>query len=746
MKRFFLFSTLLGAVLGGNFNRVYGAYNVSDRDIELNEVVISSTRASLQTPVTQSNITSESIDNFTIGSRELPYLLQSTPGVIATSDNGLGIGTVYIKVRGTNDTRINFTMDGVPMNSPEDHSIFWANMNSYTGSMESIQIQRGAGTSTNGTGAFGASVNMQSTKPKLNPYAEVEGSMGSYNSYLGTIKAGSGVIKDHLILDGRFSITTTDGYIDRTASRLGSYFASATWFARDYIIRLKNFGSYEHTGQAWNGVPSDSIKSGNREYNSLGLFYDHNGKLLYKPTTDNYWQNHTHLSFSKELSKNWNMQTTLHYTYGLGYYEDMKDDAKLEKKFGLNSYAGIKGDANRQKWLKNDYAGIIFNISRESRNLDLVIGGGAQYFDGDHWGMFESILKSNDGTPINVGNSHYYDSNAKKSEGNIYAKATYKFNSGVNIYADLQYRGLNYLISGTNDVFIKDNSGKYQNQILDINTTFHFFNPKAGISYISDWGNSYLSFAKISREPTRNNYTDNGTSLLPKAETMYDYELGYKYNGESWYAGFNLYYMDYKNQLIATGQVSDIGEALTENVDKSYRCGIEFETAISLLNIVEWQGNATLSRNKIVDFTEYVDNWDGAPLTIHYDETNIALSPSIALYSNLSVKFLKGFCASLTTQYVGRQFLDNSSAKSRSLDPYTVSDFNLSYKFSTKMVKEARLNLQISNLFGEEYASNGWVYSAVSESAGYSNDNRYYEDGLFVQAPRGVLTTLTLKF
>ncbi|MBO5812800.1 MAG: TonB-dependent receptor, partial [Bacteroidaceae bacterium] len=510
-----------------------------------------------------------------------------------------------------------------------------------------------AGTSTNGTGAFGATVNMVSEKPSLTPHIDAEGTMGSYNTYNGTIKAGSGLLFNHLVLDGRFSVTNSDGYIDRTKSHLGSYFTSASWYGNDYLIKLKNFGSFEHTGQAWNGVPSDSIEAGKRTYNSLGVFYDHKDRIHFRPTTDNYLQNHTHLSFIKNINDLWDAQATLFYTYGIGYYEDMKDNSNLAKKFGLNNYAGIEGDANRQKWLKNNSLGGIFNVTRKSDRLDLTMGGGFQYFDGDHWGEFESIINSADSSKINIGNAHYYDSNAKKNDANIYLKGVYHIGDNLHLFADAQYRYVNYLISGNNDVFIKDGNGKYHNQLLNIDETFHFFNPKAGISYSADWGNSYFSVTKIEREPTRNNYTDNGGSLMPKAETLYDYELGYRYKGDNWFAGFNLYYMDYKNQLIATGQLSDIGEVLTENVKDSYRRGIEIEAGATLFDHIVWNGNATFSQNKIVNFTEYVDNWDGNPLQIHYDETDIALSPGITAYSRLSASFLKGFNASITTNYVG---------------------------------------------------------------------------------------------
>lgn len=746
MRRGFFLSFFTGLTIGifaanstTNSTEAISNNYYTTNDISLDEVVISSTRVAQETPVTQSFIDKELLNKESIGARELPFIMQSTPSVVATSDNGLGIGTAYIRIRGSNDTRINFTLDGVPLNSSEDQSVFWANMNSYSGSLESIQIQRGVGSSTNGGGAFGATVNMRSSTPETARNIELEGSMGSYNTYQGTIKLSSGLLFNHLALDGRFSKTHTDGYIDRTNANLGSYFTSATWYGNNFMVRFKNFGSFERTEQAWNGVPSDSIKQGNRTYNNLGLHKDSLGTIRFQPTTDNYWQNHSHLSFVKKIDCGIEAQATLHYTYGNGYYEDMKGNYDLAKKFGLNQYSGIKANANRRKWLDNNFVGGIFNINKHNDNLKLTLGGGLQYFDGDHWGNFESI------EGVDIGNYRYYESDAKKIDGNIFLKATFNITENINVFADVQYRGARYVIEGNNDKFIKDSNGDYQNQILDIDERFNFFNPKAGISYVKDYMNAYISFARTSKEPTRNNYTDNGSTLMPKAETLNDIEAGYKHMGNGWFAGFNLYLMDYKDQLIATGQISHIGEALTDNVEKSYRAGIELEGGFLVRRLFSWNGNATLSRNRIINFTEYIDNWDGNPITKFYDQTDIALSPNFTAASTASFNLPCNMNISLVSNFVGRQYLDNSSNKSRSLDPYSVSDLILSYSFTPKKIEMAKLSLKVRNLFNKKYSSNGWVYSAVSESLGYDIDNRYSEDGLFVQAPINFLCTFTLK-
>ena len=730
MKRVIFFLTAAMA-----WNTVRAGYESLDSALtaSLDEVIISSTRVAKNAPMTASLIGEETLENTSTGTSELPFLMQFTPSVIAVSDNGVGIGTSYLRIRGTGGERINFTMDGVPLNNPEDQCVFWANMNSYSASVQSLQIQRGVGSSTNGSGAFGASVSMESDVPDTERHLGLEVSGGTFGTYSGTVKAGTGLIGSHLSLDGRLSYTQTDGYVDRTGAKLGSYFAQAAWQEDSWILRLKNFGGYEHTGQAWNGVPSAMIQAGNRTFNDLGYYHDDNGDEACRPTTDNYWQNITHLSLAGRLNSCWNASMTLSLNVESGYYEDMKDSTGLGRKFGLNQFGTVSAD--RHKWVDCRQYGVFTTAVRTSDLWELTGGAGTMWYTSDHWGDITWIQGQDLTAPL-----RYYESDADKLDANVFAKAMFHLGQ-LNIMADVQLRHVDYHIGGENDKFIKASDGLYHNQILDVSETFTFFNPKAGISWNSPLGEMYLSLAQTHREPTRNNYTDNGGTLKPKAETLNDIEAGWSKAGRSWHAGANLYYMGYRDQLIPTGRLSEIGEALTENVARSYRKGIEVQCGIMPTDRFTWELGATVSDNRILDFTEYIDNWDDEdhPVQVHYDRTHIALSPWLTASSMLTFDITHGLKLSLSTLYVGRQFLDNSSCRERSIAPYSTSDLTVGY---TK--GRMRLSAKAGNIFGAKYASGGWIYSAVSESSGYTVDNRYTEDGLFVNAPHTFIITLSV--
>lgn len=720
-------------------------------NVLLDEVVIETNTVSRTVPMAMTSLDSRHLQAADNG-RDLPWLLQFTPSLVATSDNGLGIGLTTFRIRGTDASRINLTFDGVPLNSPEDQIVFWANMNAFSSSTESVQIQRGVGTSTNGSGAFGATITMQSQRASDTPYTDLQGRLGSYGTRQFTVKTGSGLIKDHWTFDGRWSGTHTDGYIDRTAGTLGSYYGAVCYRNDDIIVQLKNFGSYEHTQQAWNGVPSDSIAAGNRTWNSLGVYTDAKGQTAFYPTTDNYIQNHTHLSLLHTTPRGIVLRGMLHYTYGQGYYDDYKAKAKYYK-FGLEPYTDkdghtvSRGDLIRQKWLRNHTGGLLVDARYRTERADIRAGATAELFKGLHWG--EVTYARN--YPLHIlGN--YYDSDALKQDVSAYIKGEYRFFRHLYAYGDLQYRLVHYAIGGSNDKFLPDHS---QHQ-LDIDERFPFFNPKAGLSWRTDHHTLYASVARTHREPTRNNYTDAGTNApLPKSETLDDLEAGYTFGqtfgtgrrAVSVTAGTNLYWMDYQNQLILTGRLSDIGEALTENVAVSWRRGIEFIAAIEG-GVVAWNGTCTLSRNKIEDFDEYIDNWDGEPVIVHYDRTDIAFSPNVTAAGSLRVGDER-LWGTLSTRYVGRQYLDNTGCLERSLNPYCVTGLQLGYAFTARtwysQTADFRLTLDVDNLFGARYATGGWVYTAVSPSSGYTPDHRYREDGLFVQSPTTAFLTLGIK-
>lgn len=727
--------------------------NVSDSlSVSLDEVVIETNTVSRSVPMAMSTLDSRCLQAADNG-RDLPWLLQLTPSLVATSDNGLGIGLSGFRIRGTDASRINLTFDGVPLNDPEDQTVFWANMNAFTSSTSSVQVQRGVGTSTNGSGAFGATLTMQSQQPTEDPYTELQGRVGSYGTRQFTVKVGSGLLNDHWTFDARWSGTHTNGYIDRTAGILGSYFGSASYTDDNLFIQLKNFGSYEHTQQAWNGVPSDSIAAGNRTWNSLGVYTDSQGQTAFYPTTDNYVQNNTHLSLLHTTASGIVLHGMLHYTYGQGYYDDYKTGAKYYQ-YGLEPYSpdGLhtvsSGDLIRQKWLRNHTAGLLLDAHHKDDHSDLRAGITANLFSGLHWGEVSYARNY----PLHIlGN--YYDSDAHKQEATAFAKWEYRLlMHNLYSYIDLQGRLVHYTINGTNDKYLPDHC----QQPLAIKETFPFLNPKIGMRWQSGHHTNYASFARTHREPTRNNYTDAGTDApLPRCETLNDYEIGYTYSqtfgtgqrAVSITAGANAYSMDYEDQLIQTGRLSDIGEPLTENVPVSWRRGIEI-TAGAESGLVALNGTCTFSCNRIKDFTEHIDNWDGAPVAIHYDQTDIALSPNVTAAGSLHVGN-DHWWGTLATRYVGRQYLDNTSSLARSLDPYCVSDLQLGYAFTARtwysQTADFRLTLDVNNLFDARYATSGWVYTAVSASNGYTTDNRYHEDGLFVQAPRTTFLTLTVK-
>lgn len=719
--------------------------------VSLDEVVIETNSVSRTVPMAMTTLDSRHLQAADNG-RDLPWLLQLTPSLVATSDNGLGIGLTAFRIRGTDASRINLTFDGAPLNDPEDQTVFWANMNAFASSTGSVQVQRGVGTSTNGSGAFGASVTLQSQQPSDLPYTELQGRVGSFGTRQFTVKAGSGLLDDHWSLDGRWSGTHTDGYIDRTAGVLGSYYGAATYTDDSLLVQLKNFGSYEHTQQAWNGVPSDSISAGNRTWNSLGVYTDAQGQKAFYPTTDNYLQNHTHLSFLHTTPNDFVIHGLLHYTYGQGYYDDYKADAKYYK-FGIDPYSpdGVRivyaGDLIRQKWLRNHTVGVLLDARRKTERADLRAGLTACLFSGLHWGVVSYVR----GYPLHI-DGHYYDSDAHKQEASAYVKGEYRFFQYLYAYGDLQYRFVHYTIGGTNDKYLPDHS----QQVLAIQQQFPFFNPKAGLSWRTDHHTLYTSLARTHREPTRNNYTDAGTdSPLPRSETLDDLEVGYTFaqtlgtgrQAVGVTAGANLYFMNYDDQLVQTGRLSDIGEALTENVAHSWRRGIELSAGAER-GLVALNGTCTLSRNCIEDYTEYIDNWDGDPVILHYNQTDIAFSPSVTAAGSLRVGDDRWWGA-LSTRYVGRQYLDNTTCLNRSLNPYCVSDLQLGTLFTARtwysQTADFRLTLDINNLLNARYATGGWVYTAVSPSSGYTTDHRYREDGLFVQSPLTAFLTLSIK-
>ena len=772
----------------GTMAQTSNQYDDSVRVEYLQDVVVKAVRGQRNAPFATYNLRKKELRESSKTGRELPMLFAQTPGVLAWSENGLGTGTTYMRIRGAGDSRINVTLDGVPLNSPEDQCVFWANMNSYGSLLGSVQIQRGVGTSTNGDGAFGGSIALGTAIPSTDPAVELSVSYGSYNTVNVGANVSTGLLWDRLILEGAYHATTTDGFIDGTSGTSGSYYGGATWLGDNFQLRYKNIGNFERTGQAWNGVTAGTndlsimdgtygMKTGIKTYadmwdKGLGRFnslyeemiinedgtystkrYEMADGSLWPKTTDNFWQNHNILSAAFDISDHWTASASLHYTYGHGYYREFRPNNKLSK-FGISSFTDAEGnkikrtDFVREKGLTQHTYGLVGNINYKDEQWDIIGGLSVQNFDGNHFGFVtycanEELAKK----LLANGDYRYYDSDAHKFDGNVFLKAALKLDQHWSVFADMQYRRVQYKTDGINDKFYEENS-KYFNQQLDINEKYNFLNPKAGFSAEYGAHRIYGSFAFSHREPERNNFTDNGSYPAPTAEKLLDYELGYNFNHDDFRFGLNLYYMDYKDQFVQTGAVSDIGEKLTTNISKSYRLGLEAQAGYDILPCLSFDVNAAYSSNKIKDFDEIVEDWDNGSQTIHYDNSTLAFSPSFI--GNAFVRFhTKGWQVTWHSNCVSRQYLDNTENTDRSLPAYDVHNLNGSYTLDCKGwkgLKEAVFSLSLNNIFNRRYAASGWVYSAICESAGHPNDNRYYQIGFIPMAGFTIQGGITVRF
>lgn len=741
------------------------------RVVSLQEVEIISTRATGTTPVAFTNVSKEQLRKQNFG-QDLPYLLSMTPSAITTSDAGAGIGYTTLRVRGTDGTRINVTANGIPINDAESHTVFWVNLPDFASSVKDLQIQRGAGTSTNGAGAFGASINMQTGDFSMKPYAELNASYGSFNTHKETVKVGTGLIDGHWSFDVRLSNISSDGYIDRASVGLNSYYAQGGYYNDNTSIKLITFGGKERTYHAWNYASKELMAAFGRRFNSCGFMYiegkdgdihqpdityDENvpgaAQLIkdggtfhfYDDQTDNYVQKNYHLLLNHTFTPQWNLNVGLHYTKGDGYYQEYKMNRKL-KEYGLTPYMQNgetvkKSDLVRKKSMDNWFGGGIFSVNYSGDLLNASLGGGLNRYDGDHFG---NVLWIQNYQGQLAPNHEYYRNRATKNDGNIYLKANYNLGSGLSAYADLQYRHITYKMSGNND---KWNDKADALQRLDFNEKFDFFNPKAGLSWqINANHRLYGSFSVAHKEPTRNNYTDGKLTEYPKAERLFDYELGYTFANHWLTLGANLYYMDYKDQLVLTGELNEIGEPVAANVPDSYRTGIELMAGMKLNCGFRWDINATLSRNRIKNFVETIngstEDWEPLPsITINHGTTHIAFSPDFILNNRFAYTY-KGLETALQTQYVGRQYMSNMDIEAHRLDAYFVSNLTLAYTFKLPKMKSVTVGCTVYNLFNEEYENNGWASSDYTDTP----DRRNNYTGYAAQAGTNVLGHISLSF
>ena len=790
MKQTLLFAALLGLP-----TFLQAEEPDSLKSYDLGEAVARSVKAPDSAPFATTNVRRSQLEQFAATAQELPHLLARTPGVVAWSENGVGLGTTSMRLRGSGDSRINVTLDGVPLNSPEDQCVFWANTGSYASLLQSVQVQRGVGTSTHGDGAFGGSVAMQSRQAGEQPALTLTGAGGSYGTWRVGGDVSTGILAKCLTLDASFYTSRTQGYIHGTAGRTGSYYGALTWRnpARTLQLAYKNIGNFEHTGQAWNGVATGPLMEGNLgqtgsgvkgyadlrrmglgRYNVLceQLIDPDRPELGTKPylladgtpwkqTTDNYWQDHSLLSLAWRVDSAWTLSATAHYTYGFGYYDELKPQCAPQK-FGLTG--GVEAtDFVRQKGLREDMGGLIVHADYASPRFDVIAGAAAQMFGGHHFGHLTYVADAGLAHEVLGGGRYtYYRSAAHKRDISVYAKMLWRATPHLRATLDLQYRDVGYRTDGSNDKFTALPDGRYVAQPLNISKHYPFFNPKAGLTWQAGPHTAYLSFAVSHREPERNNFTDNGSQAPPTPEALYDTELGYSFRAGRWHLSANAYWMHYRNQFVQTGELSDIGERLTSNIPSSRRLGVELSAACTPVRWLTLEANAALSRNRLTDFHEQAEDWDSPTgfTDIHYPHSTLAFSPSFI--GNFFADFrFRRWTATWHTAAVSRQYLDNTSCLQRSLPAYTFSDLRLTYaqpwgKSLASLLRrtaggaphgrsEALFSLTLSNILNTHYVASGWVYSAICASAGNPNSRRYTEMGFMPSAGFTLLGSVTLK-
>lgn len=722
---------------------------------KLDEVIITATRATQKTPVTFTNITKKELKQQNLG-QDLPILLDQLPSVVTTSDAGAGIGYTGIRVRGTDATRINVTINGIPYNDAESQGTFWVNMPDFSSSVEDIQLQRGVGTSKNGSGAFGASLNITTSKPSKKGFISTSHSYGSFNSKKHNLVISSGLL-NNFYASARLSKITSDGYVDRSASNLESYFAEGGYVTDKTQIQAIIFGGQEITQQAWYGTPEAVI---NKDLEGIKTFLSHEGysfsdnqikNLLsnngrtynhytYDNEVDNYTQTHYQGHFTHKLNEFYTLKLSGNYTRGKGYFEQFKPKEKVKKYFPNSPNKNEKGEVIKRRWLDNHFYATVYSLNYKKNKLNITLGGGYNYYNGDHYGKV--IWDSFPTEQIDY-KKQYYFSTGIKDEFNTYLKAEYDITKQLFAYADLQYRGVSHKGKGTdNDL-----------NPINFNRKFKFFNPKVGLNYAFNSNhNIYSSFAIANREPNRDDLTKIG--VITKPENLQDLEFGYKFKNNTTYATVNLYYMNYKDQLILTGKVDDVGSSIKENVENSYRAGIEIQAGHQISKNIRIDANATFSKNKIENFNYSISDTQYNPQTYeetyntvvtNYKDTDISFSPNIIANGKLTFNANENISFAWIAKYVGKQFLDNTSSDNKKINAYFVNNLNASFKIKQNFIDEISLTLLVNNILNKKYVSNGYTYSYYYRPIG-SNDSVITEKFYYPQATRNFLLGATLKF
>jgi iron complex outermembrane recepter protein len=666
------------------------------------EVLVNATRAGRYTPLAYTSVSREELVK--AGAvHDMPFLLSLTPSLVETSESGNGIGYTGMRIRGTDANRINVTVDGIPLNDAESHTVFWVDLPDLASSVDNIQIQRGVGTSSTGAGAFGATVSIQTLGPGAEPTGEASTYYGSFNTRKHMVAASTGMIDDKFALQIRYSDIESDGYVDRTWSDHRSAYISGLFRSGRSRLKANIILGEEHTGLGWWGVPRDSLPV-NRTYNPAGEYTDDQGKIrYYNNESDNYNQDHYQLIYGLNATPNLSLNAALHYTKGKGYYEEYREDQELEEykinPFFTGNQLVESTDMIRRKWLDNHFIGLVYSVSMKKDKAEFIAGGGLNKYFGDHYGTV--IWMRNAG--ITEKDYQWYFNTGIKSEFSIYGKLNYNLSDKARLFGDLQYRYISYDMEGPDDDQ-KDLTQDHQ---------FGFFNPKAGFFYsVNPRQDAWISLSVANREPTRNDYKEaaGDPSATPRPETLYDLEAGYTVrSGKNTFAA-NLYGMFYRDQLVPTGELSNVGYSIMTNVDRSYRTGVEISASFKLTDHLSWNSNITLSSNKILNFTEYYVNYtDTEVLYLNKDlgSVDIAYSPSKVYTSDIGYE--KGiFGIHLVSKYVGKQYFDNTMSDERSIDPYFINNLRISVNPVLKGTRGLELQLLVNNLFNIMYENNAY--------------------------------------
>jgi iron complex outermembrane receptor protein len=683
---------------------------------------VQSIRVRENSPFAKSTLNAANIALVNLG-QDLPFLIQSTPSIVANSDAGTGIGYTGLRIRGTDATRINVTLNGIPYNDAESMGTFFVDLPDFSSSANSIQIQRGVGTSTNGASAFGATINIATNDYKPSPYLSLQNSAGSFNTFKNTLNFGTGLLNNRFTIDGRLSNITSDGYIDRAKSDLKSFYLSSTYWGDHSSLRLNVFSGKEKTYQAWYGVPEELLQT-QRTYNPAGT---EKSGTPYENQTDNYVQTHYQLFYNHTISPYLKWNTAIFLTKGRGYYEEYKSGVILSD-YGITvspSFNSILPDLIRRRWLDNQFLGQIASLSYEKNKTELTLGGGWNQYDGFHFGNLPyGVIDLNDASLIN---KEYYRNKGIKKEFNAYTKWTYHLNSALSSFVDLQFRQVQHTMNGFDG-----------NPTLFIDRKFNFINPKLGLSYKQNKTTYYASFSVANKEPNRDDF-EAGTLQQPSAERLYDFEAGFNQKQTNFNWGLNFYYMDYKDQLVLTGKINDVGAYTRTNVPKSYRAGIEMEGAWQINKAWSTNGNITFSKNKIQDFVEYFDDYDnGGQAAIPHHNTDIALSPNLTAAHSLQYKPTTNWQFIFSSKYVSKQYLDNTQNEERTLNAFFVNDLNVSYKLAEKKSWSALIQFYTINIFDVKYEPNGYTYSYVYGGTTTTSNN------YFPMAGRNYLVSLKI--